>query len=163
MCEIDIVEKLKDAPVGTELYCTILGKVKLVHVDLSRKDYPIKVESSRGDCTNDEILTRYGKLYMGQPDSECILFPSKENRDWSKFDITPMDTPCMVNNSNDVNGWMLRYYARNGRLFDSQLTSDKIPSTSVDSPQFSSRWKYVVPVSKFDFTNLAANFERTIV
>lgn len=74
-----------------------------------------------------------------------------------------MDTPCMVNNSNDVNGWMLRYYARNGRLFDSQLTSDKIPSTSVDSPQFSSRWKYVVPVSKFDFTNLAANFERTIV
>lgn len=104
MCEVDIAEKLKDAPKGTELYCTILGKVKLVHVDLSRKDYPIKVESSRGDCTNDEILTRYGKLYMGHSDSECILFPSKENRDWNKFDITPIDTPCMVNNSNDDNG-----------------------------------------------------------
>lgn len=161
MCEVDIAEKLKDAPVGTELYCTILGKVKLVHVDLSRKDYPIKVKIDRMDCTNDEILTRYGKLYMDQPDSECILFPSKENRDWSRFDTIPVDTPCMVNNSNNDNEWLLRYYAINGRLFDSQRTSDEVPS--IESPQYSSRWKYVVPVSKFDFTNLAANFERTIV
>lgn len=161
MCEVDIAEKLKDTPVGTELYCTILGKVKLVHVDLSRKDYPIKVKIDRMDCTNDEILTRYGKLYMSQPDSECILFPSKENRDWSRFDTIPVDTPCMVNNSNNDNEWLLRYYAINGRLFDSQRTSDEVPS--IESPQYSSRWKYVVPVSKFDFTNLAANFERTIV
>lgn len=67
----------------------------------------------------------------------------------------------MVNNSNNDNGWLLRYYAINGRLFDSQRTSDEVPS--IESPQYSSRWKYVVPVSKFDFTNLAANFERTIV
>lgn len=66
MCEVvDIAEKLKDAPKGTELYCTILGEVKLVSVDLTGTDYPIKIESTRADCCNDEILTRYGKLYMG--------------------------------------------------------------------------------------------------
>lgn len=160
MCKVmSIAERLKDAPKGTRLWCTILGEVELVGVDWSRADYPIKVVKPSIDM--DEILTKDGRLYSSALEADCILFPSKDNRDWSTFDITPVDTPCMVNNSNNANDWLLRYYAKNGRLFDSQLRSSDVPS--VDSPQFSSRWKYVVPVSKFDFTNLAANFERTIV
>lgn len=160
MCKVtSIAEKLKDAPKGTRLWCTILGEVELVDVNWNRTDYPIKVV--RPDKDMDEILTEDGRLYSSAPDGDCILFPSKDNRDWSTFDITPVDTPCMVNNSNNANDWLLRYYAKNGRLLDSQLRSSDVPS--VESLQFTSRWKYVVPVSKFDFTNPAANFKRSIV
>lgn len=156
---MSIAERLKDAPKGTRLWCTILGEVELVDVNWNRADYPIKVV--RPDKGMDEILTKDGRLYSSAPEADCILFPSKNNRDWSTFEITPVDTPCMVNNSNDSNGWLLRYYARNGRLFDSQLTSDQV--LDIDSPQYSSKWRYVVPVDKFDFTNLKANFEKSIV
>lgn len=150
MCKVmSIAERLKDAPKGTRLWCTILGEVELVGVDWNRADYPIKVV--RPDIDMDEILTKDGRLYSSAPEADCILFPSKDN----------VDTPCMVNNSNNANDWLLRYYAKNDRLFDSQLRSSDVPS--VESPQFTSRWKYVVPVSKFDFTNPAANFERSIV
>lgn len=160
MCKVmSIAEKLKDAPKGTRLWCTILGEVELAGVDWSRADYPIKVVKPSIDMS--EILTKDGRLYSSALEADCILFPSKNNRDWSTFDITPVDTPCMVNNSNNANNWLLRYYARNGRLFDSQFRSSDVPS--VESPQSTSRWKYVVPVSKFDFTNPAANFERSIV
>lgn len=160
MCKVmSIAERLKDAPKGTRLWCTILGEVELVDVNWNRADYPIKVV--RPDKGMNEILTKDGRLYSSALEADCILFPSKNNRDWSTFDITPVDTPCMVNNSNDSNGWLLRYYARNGRLFDSQLTSDKI--LDINSPQYSSKWKYVVPVDKFDFANPGANFERSIV
>ena len=160
MCKVmSIAERLKDAPKGTRLWCTILGEVELVGVDWSRADYPIKVVKPSIDM--DEILTKDGRLYSSALEADCILFPSKDNRDWSTFDITPVDTPCMVNNSDNANDWLLRYYAKNGRLFDSQLRSSDVPS--VESLQFTSRWKYTVPVSKFDFTNPAANFERSIV
>lgn len=160
MCKVmSIAERLKDAPKGTRLWCTILGEVELVDVNWNRADYPIKVV--RPDKGMNEILTKDGRLYSSVLEADCILFPSKNNRDWSTFDITPVDTPCMVNDSNNANDWLLRYYAKNGRLFDSQLRSSDVPS--VESLQFTSRWKYVVPVSKFDFTNPAANFERSIV
>lgn len=160
MCKVmSIAERLKDAPKGTRLWCTILGEVELVDVNWNRADYPIKVV--RPDKGMNEILTKDGRLYSSALEADCILFPSKNNRDWSTFDITPVDTPCMVNDSNNVNDWLLRYYAKNDRLFDSQLRSSDVPS--VESLQFTSRWKYVVPVSKFDFTNPGANFERSIV
>lgn len=80
MCEVmSVAERLEDIPVGTRLWCTILGEVELVGVNWNRTDYPIKVV--KPDKGMDEILTKDGRLYSSAPDSECILFPSKENRD----------------------------------------------------------------------------------
>lgn len=154
MCEVvDIAEKLKDAPKGTELYCTILDEVKLISVDLTRTDYPIKVESTRDDCYNDEILTRYGKLYMGQPDSECILFPSKDMRDWQcvnfKEDL-PAGTLCLVADTKDFircDGSLevclgnIRIYKGKGRCradHESDVTF---------------AWNHIIPISEIDFNN----------
>ena len=76
---LNLVEILKDCPMGTKLYTTICGEVKLKIVE--NDTYPIGVENSRGDRF---WLTQDGK-YISDFDGECILYPSKDQRDWSKF------------------------------------------------------------------------------
>ena len=76
---LNLVEILKDCPMGTKLYTTICGEVKLKRVE--NDSYPIGVENSRGDRF---WLTQDGR-YISGFDGECVLFPNKEMRDWSKF------------------------------------------------------------------------------
>lgn len=76
---IDLTKILKDCPIGTKLYLTLCGEVKLIKVE--NDTYPICVENINGDRF---WLTQDGKHISGL-DGECILFPSKEQRDWSKF------------------------------------------------------------------------------
>ena len=80
---INLVEILKDCPVGTELYSPIFGSCTLVEV-IQTYDctYPINVNVDHGDSTR--WFTSKGK-YMAGGNGECMLFPSKENRDWSTF------------------------------------------------------------------------------
>ena len=80
---LNLAEILKDCPKGTKLYSTIHGDVELVKVYIKDNAYPIeiKIGESSGmicDFTND------GRL-LGDFPGECILFPSKNQRDWSKF------------------------------------------------------------------------------
>ena len=78
--KIDLTEILKYGPVGWELYSSVLGEVSFKEIT-DDKDYPITV-----DCENwgSESFTSEGKLYI-KDNCECILFPSKDQRDWSKF------------------------------------------------------------------------------
>ena len=80
--EINIVEILKDKPQGTKLYSSACGKCKLEEVD--DKSFKISFYSSKFGFMNDGegYLDKNGKLYG---DGECVVFPSKEMRDWSKF------------------------------------------------------------------------------
>lgn len=76
---MNIAEILKYCPKGTKLYSLIHGEVTLEKVENSGK-YPIKVALNNG------ITTYYTKDGMFFKESgECILFPSKDQRDWSKF------------------------------------------------------------------------------
>lgn len=79
---MDIVEKLKDCPKGTVLYSPLLGEVAFKCIG-GEEDYPIQVESKNGYNTYE--FTSEGKYFISHPDGECILFPSKDNRDWSTF------------------------------------------------------------------------------
>lgn len=72
--ELNIAEILKDKPKDTKLYSPIFGEVKYDSVLLG----DIKVLYS---CT-DRHFYMNGKFCMN---GECLLFPSKEMRDWSKF------------------------------------------------------------------------------
>lgn len=76
---LNLVEILKDCPEGTKFYSTICGEVKLTTVE--NDTYPIGLESSTGDKF---WLTKDGRFFSGL-DGECTLFPSKDQRDWSKF------------------------------------------------------------------------------
>ena len=74
--KLNIVEILKDKPKGTKLYSPLFGDVYLSSV----KDSIINVEHHKG-------ITKFfdNGRYYNYPESEPVLFPSKEMRDWSKF------------------------------------------------------------------------------
>lgn len=80
--KINIVEILKDKPQGIKLYSSACGKCKLEEVD--DKSFKISFYNSKFGFMNggEGYLDKNGKLY---DDGECIIFPSKEMRDWSKF------------------------------------------------------------------------------
>ena len=76
---IDLIKILKDCPKGTKLYSTVRGEVEFDHID-SDKDYPIYTTNKDSLA----LFTSDGKYYI-EYGGECVLFPSKEQRDWSKF------------------------------------------------------------------------------
>lgn len=80
--EINIAEILKDKPKGTKLYSSACGKCELKEAD--DKSFKISFYSSKSGFMNggEGTFDKNGNLY---DDGECIIFPSKEMRDWSKF------------------------------------------------------------------------------
>ena len=95
--KINIVEILKDKPQGTKLYSSACGKCKLEEVD--DKSFKISFYNSKFGFMNggEGYLDKNGKLY---DDGECVVFPSKEMRDWSKFAWKKGDV--LVNKDGDV-------------------------------------------------------------
>ena len=79
---LNLVEILKDCPKGTKLYSPVTGEVNFVKIINTDGKYHIKVEIEDGFFPFS--FTSQGKLY-NISQGECILFPSKEQRNWSKF------------------------------------------------------------------------------
>ena len=79
---LNLVEKLKDCPKGTKLYSPLFGEMEFLEID-DGVSYPIKLRDIEQDVVN---FTRYGK-YINCENGECLLFPSKDNRDWSTFKV----------------------------------------------------------------------------
>lgn len=77
---MNIAEILKYCPKGTKLYSNIFGEVTFDRIDIDEK-YPIIVYTL--DCMKTSF-TEEGH-YTDYPNSECVLFPSKDQRDWCKF------------------------------------------------------------------------------
>ena len=77
---IDLTKILKNCPKGTKLYSTVLGDVTFEEF-VQGAIFPIIVFGKGGAL---ESFTAEGKL-LKDYDGECTLFPSKEQRDWSKF------------------------------------------------------------------------------
>ena len=76
---LNLVEILKDCPEGTKLYSPVFGEVEFESInDIIG---PIVVTTNTG---NAECFTADGKMHTYYSD-ECLLFPSKDQRDWSKF------------------------------------------------------------------------------
>ena len=78
---INLVEILKDCPRGTKLYSSLFEEVKFDKINTIA--YPtIDTIDMYGDKRS--FLTN-GKYVPAFPNAECMLFPSKDQRDWSKF------------------------------------------------------------------------------
>lgn len=84
---MDIAEILKDCPKGTKLYSLIYGELILEFIQSSGTIYPICCRTSRGNIVS---FTKDGKLHMSNV--EPTLFPSKDQRDWSKFGVTDQES-----------------------------------------------------------------------
>lgn len=81
---MNIAEILRKCPRGTKLYSPVFGEVELAKVDYD-EDYPITCITENGVY---KIFTSDGMLYCNYPNAECMLFPSREQRDWSKFVVS---------------------------------------------------------------------------
>ena len=76
---LNLVEILKDCPKGTKLYSTVYGDVEFDRINKGEDSVKfIKSDGYRGSVTAQGLV-------LSCYDGECILFPSREQRDWSKF------------------------------------------------------------------------------
>ena len=87
MCNenLDLVKLLGDCPKGTKLWSPLLGEITFERVE---REVSKPIICSKNSVSGDFRFTRTGRYCEGITDAECILFPSKDNRDWSTFVFT---------------------------------------------------------------------------
>ncbi len=136
---LNLVEILKNCPKGTKLYSLIGGVAVLHGIDLSRQVITIWLPENSIMIS----LNKFGKYYRC---GECILFPSKTQRDWSKFVVQnklkedlPKGTLVLVTET--FGDWIVKFYQGKGTA--SSHTSSKITEAC-------QRWSYIIP---FTFVN----------
>ena len=80
---IDLTKILEGCPTGTKFYNSIYGDVYFEGIEI-RSDYPIRFSLYKDHDTNYSVTEKgtHCQCY----NSECIFFPSKDQRDWSKFE-----------------------------------------------------------------------------
>ena len=81
---IDLTKILKDCPKGWKFYSSIYGDVIFKGIE-NDSEYPVKFF-----YINKDNSKKYGSVTEQGLDApyyngECTLFPSKDQRDWSKF------------------------------------------------------------------------------
>ena len=83
---IDLTKILKGCPAGTEFYHAGYGRIVYFERIILNSDCPIRcLLPNCRPCYANIAVTKKGAinaLYEG----ECLLFPSKDQRDWSKFE-----------------------------------------------------------------------------
>lgn len=110
---INLVSILKHCPKGTKLYSPIFGEVTLYSVNNRIIDV---IATNYSDETTHIEFSRLGRLILGYSNAECVLFPSKDQKDWNKFriptkkgDVIMFDGtfPCLVTDdySKDTSKW----------------------------------------------------------
>ena len=147
---LNLLEILKEASKGNKLYCTIWGDVELVEA----QPLWIKCITPNGTEWHFEMNGKFNAASSGN--GECVLFPSKEQRDWSKFKLDlPIDMPVMVTDASAINfAWNLAFYYKDDMVFINGYKSSETNSTEV--------WDYIVPVKDFDFNYPKSNIEKSI-
>lgn len=150
MEKINIADKLKHCKKGTKLYSPIFGEVEFDGIE----NNAIYVNAIVSD--DEKVRMRFvsnGQFYSYYPNAECLLFPSKDNRDWNNFKVLEKGHLVMCADYTDT--WQLRKYI-----------SDNIAGvTNSNFENKSTSWKYIVPIEDFDFTaeDITINKEKSIV
>ena len=110
---MNIAEILKKCPTGTKLYSPLFGEVEFVCVK-DNTEYSIRCATSYGDTP---LFMRNGIYFGAYPHAECMLFPSKDQRDWNKF-VVPDQKPkyqfnpfdkVLVRDS-DIERWICNFF-----------------------------------------------------
>ena len=110
----NLVSILKHCPEGTKLYSPVYGEVVLDSVQ-SKSIYTLA--KTNNGATLVVEFTRLGRLHYEFSNSECVLFPSKDQRDWDKFRVPTKkgdvimfngQVPCLVTGdySQDKKKWV---------------------------------------------------------
>ena len=78
--ELNLCEILKDCPTGTKFWSSVWGDVTFVQIN-DVGVFPIVLSAK---SFSNISLRSNGKMYDIK-EAECLLYPSKYQRDWSKF------------------------------------------------------------------------------
>lgn len=82
---LDLTKILKGCPEGTKFYSTVYGEVAFVEMT-NANHFPIKLKYYTIDkFALATLVTKDGQIEY-DCNGECTLFPSKDQRDWSKFE-----------------------------------------------------------------------------
>ena len=147
---IDLTKILNGCPVGTKFYSILQGEVNFINIDILA-EHPIIVSvcNKHMDTIVHDSYAKDGR-YNSFYDGECSLFPSKDQRDWSKFErfwdepkveridvntFQPFDK-ILARNS-DRENWTIEYYSYGKEV--SFGNGDKYIQGLVYC------WKYVIP------------------
>lgn len=84
---LDLIKILEGCPEGTKFYSSIFGEVSFVEIQNYYNKYPIKLQAYN-KSTHSMVEINYAEDGRSSYvfDGECTLFPSKDQRDWSKFE-----------------------------------------------------------------------------
>ena len=82
---MDIAKILKNVPKGTKLYSPIFGEVTFMNANSDFINVKDSVKVERAFYSNGNFCK----------DGECMLFPSRENRDWSTFNLNKFDVSSL--------------------------------------------------------------------
>lgn len=78
---LDLTKILEGCPKGIDFYHTVYGTVLFNSIDLD-SEYPIRFIIGKNQVNS---VTKSG-LAISDYKGECVLLPSKDQRDWSKFE-----------------------------------------------------------------------------
>lgn len=142
---MNLCERLKYAPKGSMMYSPCIGPVCLKEVDDEEITVTYSGYEYKFNC-HGQIRSTHGLCF-----GECMLFPSKENRDWNTVDYSkprrkdlPVGTPVFCFEArNPEYRLILRYYGGDGYAFNDGNKEGK-----------KTHWGHIVPVDKFDFKTL---------
>lgn len=141
MTVYDIIKELG----VTEGYSPLLGDCE---IDLDNETIWIRNEGGAW-----VVFDKDGKF---DKKGECVIFPSKDNRDWEK-ELEEKKINCFLSTHQlwylkTAEISLLRYYKKCGQCHISKINSN------------GTNWKHIVPVSKFDFEadDLSINIKNSI-
>ena len=135
---MNIAEILKNAPKGTKLYSPLFGEVKLESV--SDAVIEVRIEAAVSTFYKD------GRYYQSYFNGECLLFPSKDKRNWDDVYFLKDKAPVMV--SDDGYDWRLRNFRDNHAAYLLDEGGNILTYCY---------WSYVVPIDKFNFEDMHSN------
>ncbi len=146
---LDLTQILKDCPKGTKLYSPIFEIVEFekIYINMQRNRGAIQIKYLNQDGETATALMNKDGRYYSTWFGECMLFPSEEQRDWSKFSIPRKpkeDLPegSMVLMTDDLRGsWRVGFYYGKGNANCIIRTSEEM----------SCLWEYIIP---YTFTSL---------
>ena len=84
---IDLTKILDGCPYGTEFYHTGYGRVWLAYIypDAENVAYPIELSLHENSPRRFDLGVTTRGTFHYEYEGECLLLPSKDQRDWSKF------------------------------------------------------------------------------
>ena len=86
--DINIVEILKNAPKGTKLWSPLCGECEFRGILSPNNVFQIRVNKEEESNTPQYLCFSSQGKYCNCSKAECLLFPSKDNRDWSTFKVS---------------------------------------------------------------------------